>query len=74
MNTIEFLKNYNNFAYKVRHQTAKTFLERLRQSSNEDERRVMMLKIVEELIASTEDLAMWYLAVKRRSNRPWKTP
>jgi hypothetical protein len=70
-NTVTFLKNYIKFAWEVRLITAKIFITKFQQSNDDSEKKVMMLRIVEELISSTEDLAMWIAATEARQ-RPTK--
>jgi len=67
-NTITFLKNHQRFAWKVRIVTAHTYLEKLVSTSDEQVKKVLILRITEELISSTEDLAMWIGATQTRSN------
>lgn len=67
-NTITFLKNYKDFGFKVRIITAQTFLNTLLESKDIEIKKIMMLRLVEELISSTEDLAMWLAAVEQREN------
>lgn len=67
-NTITFLKNYKDFGFKVRITTAKTYLNTLQQNPDTEVKKIMMLRLIEELISSTEDLAMWLAAVEQREN------
>lgn len=68
MNRFEFLKNYKGFACYVRYRTARVLYNQLTSSSDSKEKLSMMLMIIEELTASTEDLAMWLLAVMQRND------
>lgn len=68
MNRFEFLKNYKEFACYIRYRTANVYFNQLVSSKDSKERRAMMLRIIEELTASTEDLSMWLIAVKERNN------
>ncbi len=65
-NTITFLKNYKDFGFKVRILTARSYLNTMLTNSDPQIKKVMMLRIIEELISSTEDLAMWLAAVDQR--------
>lgn len=65
-NTITFLKNYKDFGFKVRIVTAKSHLDTLLTSSDPQIKKIMMLRLIEELVSSTEDLAMWLVAVDQR--------
>lgn len=67
-NTITFLKNYQRFAWNVRLISAKSYLASFKTSQDEQEKKVMMLRITDELISSTEDLAMWIAAIESRKN------
>lgn len=67
-NTITFLKNHQRFGWRVRTLTAKTYLEKMTNTSEDQEKKVMILRITEELISSTEDLAMWIGAMQTRGN------
>lgn len=68
MNTIIFLKNYNQFAFRVRLDTALCYLEKMNQTTDISIKKVMMLRITEELLNSTEDLTMWLSAFAKRNN------
>lgn len=68
MNTIGFLKNYIEFACYARSITSKILLENLKQTIELNVKKVLMLRIVEELIASTEDLAMWLVTISQRND------
>lgn len=65
-NSVTFLKNYVKFGYKVRTITASSFLKTLIENDDPDVKKAMMLRIVEEQVASSEDLAMWIAAVKNK--------
>lgn len=65
--TITFLKNYQTFAFRVRMDTSKIYLEKMLASDDPQIKKVMMLRITEELISSTEDLTMWLAAMLERS-------
>lgn len=67
-NTLLFLKNYPKFGSQVRIHTAKLYLETLKQTRDEVLKKVMMLRITEELISSTEDLALWVYAVREKES------
>jgi hypothetical protein len=67
-NTITYLKNHQRFAWKVRIITANTYLEKLMRTIDDEEKKVMVLRITEELISSTEDLAMWIGAIQTCGN------
>lgn len=63
---VTFLKNYRQFGRKVRILTAQTYLEKLQLTQDVSEKKVMMLRITEELIASSEDLTMWLAGLKQK--------
>lgn len=66
-NTVSFLKNYVVFGYKVRTVTSKGYLKLL-ENADERDSKIFMLRIAEELSASTEDLYYWLTAVMLREN------
>lgn len=66
-NTLSFLKNYVKFAFEVRSITSHGYLK-LMKNVNEKEAKVYMLRIAEELSASTEDLFYWLTATTLRNN------
>lgn len=68
MNRFEFLKNYKEFAAYIRYRTASVLYNRLEETSDSLEKRSLMLRIIEELAASTEDLTMWLVAVIGRND------
>src|SRR5579864_7783406 len=68
MNTFEFLKNYKDFANHIRYNTAYVLLNELKSTKNVELQKLLMLRIIEELIASTEDLAMWLVALHSRND------
>lgn len=65
-NVITFLKNYGNFGWKIRQITSQVYLTTLLTSSDKQVKKVMMVRIAEELVSSTEDLAMWLAAMGSR--------
>lgn len=66
--TIQLLKNYRKYASEARYHTANLFLQELRREDlMEYNKKLMMLRIIEEFICATEDLAMWLLAVSKRN-------
>jgi len=67
-NTISFLKNYVVFAYKIRSTTSRGYLK-LMEEANEKDSKIYMLRIIEELAASTEDLFYWLTAAMLRNNK-----
>lgn len=67
MNRFEFLKNYKDFACLVRYRTATVLLANLKSSQDQEDKKVMMLRIIEDLVASTEDLAMWLITINDRN-------
>jgi hypothetical protein len=67
-NVVIFLKNYMRFGFKIRLVTAKSYLNVLLNSKNYEEQKIMMLRITEELISSTEDLTMWLAAINNRNH------
>jgi hypothetical protein len=68
MNTIKFLKNYRIFASQTRYQTAIVYLEELKRADKPNNQKLMMVGIIHELVASTEDLAMWLVAISNRND------
>src|SRR3989344_430275 len=68
MNRFELLKNYKDFANHIRYNTADTLLAQLKETTNPELRKTLMLRIVEEVVASTEDLGMWLLALHKRND------
>jgi hypothetical protein len=68
MNTIKFLKNYRIFASQTRYQTAVVYLEELKRVDKPNNQKLMMVGIIHELVASTEDLAMWLVAISNRND------
>lgn len=68
MNRFEFLKNYKDFACRVRYITSNTLLSQLKVSTNPEEQKALMLRIVEDLVTSTEDLAMWLVTIHARND------
>lgn len=70
--TIIFLKNYQRFSCSVRETTASVYLDVLKHSPDENTRKAMILRIMEEFMASSEDLTMWLSAVYERNNLPAK--
>ena len=73
INTIQFLKNYDIFASQARYYTAKLFLDELQNNKDlkPNNQKLMKLRIIEEFVSATEDLALWLLVV---SNRHSKSP
>lgn len=68
MNTIKFLKNYRIFASQARYQIAVVYLEELKRVDKPNNQKLMMVGIIHELVASTEDLAMWLVAISSRND------
>jgi len=68
MNRFEFLKNYKEFAAYIRYRTNSVLLGQLRISTDHFEKRSLMLRIIEDLASSTEDLSMWLVAVMGRND------
>lgn len=68
-NTVTFLKNYKDFGFSIRLITAKSYLEKFQSSMDPKVQKSMMLRITEELIASTEDLTMWLSASMEREKQ-----
>lgn len=67
VSTIQFLKNYSIYSSQARYHTAQLFLRELQNKElKPNNRKLMMLRIIEEYISSTEDLAMWLSAVSKR--------
>lgn len=68
INTIQFLKNYDIFAYQARYHTAKLFLDELQNNKDlkPNNQKLMKLRIIEEFVSATEDLALWLLIVSKR--------
>lgn len=66
VNTVSYLKNYVKFAYKVRMVTAKCYLDSIDEVEGQ-KAKIFMLRIAEELSASTEDLFYWLTAVIGRN-------
>lgn len=67
MTTIQFLKNYRIYAAEARYHTANIYLRELESVSNSNTQKLMMIRIIEELAAATEDLSMWLVAVSERN-------
>jgi hypothetical protein len=74
MNTFEFLKNYKDFANHIRYITSEALFAELKESQNVEFQKTLMLRLIEELVASTEDLAMWLVALYSRhdENRKYR--
>ncbi len=68
MNQFEFFKNYKNFASKIRYITSDTLLRELKSTSSAEIKKTLMLRIVEDLVSSTEDLAMWLITIHSRND------
>ena len=68
MNRFEFLKNYKDFANHVRYRTAEVLLAHLKTVTNPELQKALMLKIIEEVVASTEDLALWLIVLDKRND------
>jgi len=68
INTVQFLKNYDVFASQARYYTAQLFLDELKNNAElkPNNIKLMKLRIIEEFISATEDLALWLLTVNRR--------
>lgn len=68
INTIQFLKNYDVFASQARYYTAKLFLNELQNNKDlkPNNQKLMKLRIIEEFVSATEDLALWLLVVSKR--------
>jgi hypothetical protein len=66
-NTVQILKNYLRFASGARYRTAQIYLKELETSDHLPTQKLMMARIVQEVIASTEDLAMWLVAIHERN-------
>ena len=62
MNKFEFLKNYKEFAAYIRYRTNSVLFNQLRISTDPFDKRSLMLRIIEDLASSTEDLSMWLVA------------
>lgn len=69
MNNFEFLKNYKEFAGRIRYYTAETLLKELESTTDIEKKKLLMLRIVEDLVSSTEDLAMWLIAIHSRNDK-----
>jgi hypothetical protein len=71
INTIQFLKNYNVFASQARYYTARLFLDELQNNKNlkPNNQKLMKLRIIEEFVSATEDLALWLLVVSKRLDK-----
>src|SRR5438270_5440661 len=68
-NTVQILKNYLRFAKGARYRTAQLYLKEFETSDHLPTQKLMMVRIVVELIASTEDLAMWLVAIHERNKK-----
>ncbi len=68
MNRFEFFKNYKEFACYIRYKTANVLCNQLENSRDLNEQRALMLRIVEELAAQTDDLSMWLQAIMQRND------
>ena len=71
INTIQFLKNYDVFASQARYYTAKLFLDELQNTKDlkPNNQKLMKLRIIEEFVSATEDLALWLLVVSKRHQK-----
>lgn len=71
INTIQFLKNYDVFASQARYYTAKLFLDELQNNKDlkPNNQKLMKLRIIEEFVSATEDLALWLLVVSKRHQK-----
>lgn len=74
INTIQFLKNYDVFASQARYYTAKLFLDELENNKDlkPNNQKLMKLRIIEEFVSATEDLALWLLVVSKRLEKSKK--
>lgn len=68
MNTISFLRSYKDFACHIRSKTVQVYLEKIHSSDDKRLQIGLMVRIVEELVNSTEDLSMWLLAIASRND------
>ena len=70
INTIQFLKNYEVFASQARYHTALLFLNELKNNNlKQNNKKLLKLRIIEEYISATEDLALWLLVVSKRLDK-----
>lgn len=67
---INFLKNYQVFGWNVREITSKTLFENFLTTDSEKEKKVMMIRIYEENISSSEDVLYWVNALLLREKYP----
>lgn len=66
---IQLLKNLKIFALQARYQTSLVYWEELQKEDlKHNNRKLMMLKILEEFVSSTEDLAMWLIAISKHND------
>lgn len=68
MNRFEFFSNYKKFANHIRFNTSEVILAQLKGTKDIELQKTLMLRIVEELVASTEDLAMWLITLHDRND------
>lgn len=66
----EALRDYVDFGLKARMAGAKLFLGAFRRAKHSKRRKFLALKIFEELMLGSEDLAMLYFALRDRNKRP----
>lgn len=67
-NTMTFLNNYVDFAAHVRGEVVMALLEQAKKESNYRKRESLIIKIVDEMAAESEDLAFWLLAHRRKDD------
>jgi len=64
------LENYTKFGVGARAAAASVFLDFFKRAADANARKFAALKVVEEWILATEDLAMVYFALRDRRQRP----
>jgi len=67
---VQFLKNYLGLPCKLRRLSAEHWAETFRASTDDLLRKTALVKVYEDFIASTEDLAMFYFALKTLGQAP----
>src|SRR5215211_989381 len=66
----EVLEDYLSFASSARRAAAALLLDFFERSADPRLRKFVALKLFEEVMLATEDLAMLYIALSDRGNRP----
>ena len=69
--TIEFLRNFQEFAWNARYIVAKNLFLGLKSSHDEKEKKILSVEILSNMIAATEDLEAWYSFLRDRKSKDY---